>query len=550
VSPAKRFDPAQTMRINLPEEFRESVEEVAVGKAADEHAIDGIGATSFAARVRDEPVQIESTEYERLLQSIYDAVLITDSRGNISDYNRRSLEFFCFSPEELDGRSITELIAGIDEDIMAAIRSNLMERRFTLIEGNCVRRDLSTFPSEVAINRLDLDPEGRLCFFVRDISVRKRAQNALEDAVAHLGAHDLARSQFVNNVSHELRTPLTSMIYAITNMLRGVVGPVSDRVEHYLEMLQGDCKRLLATVSDILDLRKLETSELVLHRSHVPMERMVRRTAESLAVQADQKGVVFDLSIAPECGFVHCDVEKFERVMINIVGNAIKFTPSGGTVRVTLAPHPVRVSRMLLSVQDDGIGISAEALPRVTERYFTVGNQPSGSGLGLAISREIVELHGGRMGLQSPPPGAPQGTLVEIGLTKVTAPLVLIVDDDRAMVAALSEQISGQGYRVATSESGAQALASINASKPDLIVLDMMLPDAYDTELVLKLKAGTETGDIPILALTSAELERGKATVLTNFGVPFLTKPWAEAELLDRMEKLSMHLPPFAGRRI
>ena len=549
MSRGNRFDPAQTMRINLPKEHLEPAVDAEPTPRGRGRMADGIGATSFAAHARDDMVQIESTEYERLLQSIYDAVLITDSRGNISDYNRRSLEFFCFSPEELDGRSVTELIAGIDDDIMSAIRSNLVQRRFTLIEGNCVRRDLSTFPSEVAINRLDLDPEGRLCFFVRDISVRKRAQNALEEAVARLEAHDRARSQFVSNVSHELRTPLTSMIYAITNMLRGVVGPVSDRVEHYLEMLQGDCKRLLATVSDILDLRKLETSELVLHRSHVPMGRMVRRTAESLAVQADQKGVEFELSIAEECGFVNCDVEKFERVVINIVGNAIKFTPAGGTVRVALALHPVRVNRLLLSVQDDGIGIPPEALPRVTERYFTVGDQPSGSGLGLAISREIVELHGGRMALQSPPPGGQQGTLVEIGMGVVTPPLVLIVDNDKALLAALSEQISGQGYRVATSESGAQAMASIEASKPDMVVLDLMLPDTHGTELVLKIKAGADTGDIPILALTGTELERSKATVLTNFGVPFLMKPWGESELLDRIERLSMNLLPFSARR-
>jgi DNA-binding response OmpR family regulator len=92
-------------------------------------------------------------------------------------------------------------------------------------------------------------------------------------------------------------------------------------------------------------------------------------------------------------------------------------------------------------------------------------------------------------------------------------------------------------------------MASIEASKPDMVVMDLMLPDTHGTELVLKIKAGADTGDIPILALTGTELERSKATVLTNFGVPFLMKPWAESEVLDRIEKLSMNRVPFSSRR-
>ncbi|MBN1556836.1 MAG: PAS domain S-box protein, partial [Lentisphaerae bacterium] len=266
---SERDDTARTMRIALPEP--------APRPPPPAVKVRGASPTSFVARRLATEDDRRASDYKQLLESIYDGVIITDRKGRIVDFNSRAIDFLLKHGDELAGMRVIDFISGAGDDLLAAIHRNLKEHRYTLIEGRCIRSDGTTFPAEIAVNRIALDEGGQLCFLIRDITVRKRAQEDLEEAISRLEAHDRARSQFVSNVSHELRTPLTSMIYAVSNMLRGVVGPLSDNARRYLEMLEGDCRRLLTTVNDILDLRKIESNTLVLERSRVPFGMLVGR---------------------------------------------------------------------------------------------------------------------------------------------------------------------------------------------------------------------------------------------------------------------------------
>jgi len=489
-----------------------------------------------AVSLQDAPRGDRSDDYQKLLQSIYDAVLVTDAAGRILDHNSRATEFFFGGKGDLLGKNVVDLLSGATDTLLNEIQQNFKEHKFTLIDASCVRYDGSTFPAEVAVNRIDVDMEGELCFFVRDVSIRKRAQEALEDAVERLEEHDRARSQFVSNVSHELRTPLTSMIYAVTNMLRGVVGTLPDPVRRYLKILEGDCRRLLGTVNDILDLRKIESKSLTLARSRVPFSRLVRRSVESLRVQAEQKSLTVNVSSAHRHVFVNCDVQKMERVILNVVGNAIKFTPEGGEVSVVSSNDSQKPEHVLLSVEDTGVGIPPKAIPRVTERYFTVGKQPSGSGLGLAMSREIVELHDGTIVIKSPPAGAEGGTGVYISMPDTEPPVVLVVDDDQSVRDVLARQLSEQGYRVMASDNGVDALEQVEKSNPDIVVLDLALPGMEGSEVILKMRSSANTSHVPIIVVTGAHVGRAKAQILNSFAIPALSKPWQESELLDRIE--------------
>jgi len=532
------------MRINLPPLSKKKKRPD--GDAVTIHPSDsGVGVTSFA--LQSQQVGGTASPYERLLQSIYDAVLITDSEGMVLECNQRAVDFLRYSRGELLGLRVMRFICGVDESVMGSIRKNLLEHRYTLIEGTSRRKDGTTFPSEIAVNRLDLDATGRLCFFIRDISVRKRAQEALEEAVDKLEEHDRYRSQFISNVSHELRTPLTSMTYAITNMLKGVVGPLSDHANRYLEMLLGDCKRLLTTVNDILDLRKIESHTLTFAKTRVPFSRLVRRSANSLRVQAEQKSLDFQIYTGGGLWFVNCDAQKIERVVLNLVGNAIKFTPEGGSVSVTVCEEDTHDGFVRVMVDDDGIGIPKEAVSRVTDRYFTVGDQPSGSGLGLAISKEIVAMHTGDLSVESPVPGTTKGTRVAFRLPIAEPPTVLIVDDDPEVLRALDNQIVEHGYRVLAARCGEEALALVASESPDIIILDLVLPDIEGSEVILRLKGDSATVRIPILVLTGAHLSYAKADVLRNFGIPALSKPWDEVELLDGVANAFLSSEPFVA---
>ena len=470
------------------------------------------------------------TPFYKLLESVYDAVLITTREGKVLECNERAAEFFLMEPRELVGLPVVGLISGATDALLDTVNKNLESKKYTLVEARCKRSDGTSFAAEIAVNKVDMDAQGQLCFFVRDITVRQQAQSALEDAVERLQAHDRARMEFVSNVSHELRTPLTSMIYAVGNMLRGVVGPMPEKAFHYLERLQSDCHRMLATVNDILDLRQIENKTLELTKTVVPLGPVIREGAETLQVQADSKRIAMRFELS-ECElFCWCDAQKIERVVLNIVGNAVKFTPANGLISISLTQHPENPKHALLSVCDTGMGIPAEVLPKVSQRYFRVGDHVSGSGLGLAISREIVDLHGGKMEFASPVPGTDCGTAVYVSLPLAPKPTVVALSQDAETAAFLKERIVAQGYGLIFTESAKEALEVCFTRQPAVFVLDGRIADMDVRDVVLQLREENKTKRLPVIVLGLRTLDRAELELYRHFGIFYSTLPWREKD--------------------
>jgi PAS domain S-box-containing protein len=471
-----------------------------------------------------------NTPFYKLLESVYDAVFITTRPGKILECNERAAEFFQMEARELIGLPVISLISGATDALLDTINDNLESKKYTLVEARCKRADGTSFAAEIAINKVDLDAQGQLCFFVRDITVRQQAQSALENAVERLQAHDRARMEFVSNVSHELRTPLTSMIYAVNNMLRGVVGPMPEKAINYLERLQSDCHRLLATINDILDLRQIENKTLVLTKKVVPLGIVIREGAETLQVQADAKRIALRFDLAERELFCLCDSQKIERVVLNIVGNAVKFTPANGTITVSLTQNPKEPKMALLSVCDTGMGIPADVLPKVSQRYFRVGDHVSGSGLGLAISREIVELHGGKMEFASPVPGTDCGTAVYVDLPLTSKPTVVAISQDAETAAFVKARISAHGYGLIFTESAKEALEVCLTQQPAVFVLDSRITDMDVRDIVLQLREENKTKRLPVIVMGLRTPDRAEAELYRHFDIFYSTLPWREKE--------------------
>ena len=475
------------------------------------------------------------TPFYKLLESVYDAVLITTRGGKIIECNERASEFFLMDSKAFDGQDMISLISGATESLIDTINKNLVSKKFTLVEARCKRSDGTSFAAEIAVNQVNLDAQGQLCFFVRDITLRQQAQQALEDAVERLQAHDRARMEFVSNVSHELRTPLTSMIYAVSNMLRGVVGPMPEKALNYLERLQSDCHRLLATVNDILDLRQIENKTLVLTKAVVPLGQVIREGAETLQVQADAKRITMNFELGERELFCWCDAQKIERVVLNIVGNAVKFTPANGTITVSLAQHPEKPRLALLTVSDTGMGIPPEVLPKVSQRYFRVGDHVSGSGLGLAISREIVELHGGSMEFASPVPGTECGTAVYVSLLLGPKPMVVAVSQDAETAAFLREKVVAKGYGLLYTDSAREALEVCFTKQPAVFVIDRRMTDVDVRDMILQLRENVQTKRLPVIVLGLQTLDRNEVELYRHFGIFYSTLPWREKDLASSL---------------
>lgn len=369
-----------------------------------------------------------------------------------------------------------------------------------------------------------------------EIAQRTRAESELKQAIFKLEEHDRAKSEFVSNVSHELKTPLASMSYAIENILGGVVGAIPERLQTYIGMLRDDCRRLTNTIADILDLSRIDSHRLALRRTRLNLGRLTRRTLGHLQIQAEMAQQNLTLTTHDTTQFVFADAPKLERAIMNLVNNAIKYTAPGGHIEVVSQADPDQPGQVRLDVIDDGIGIPAEYLGRISERFFRVGEHVDGSGLGLAITRELVVLHGGSLAIASPPPGRARGTQATIRLPVCDPPFVLAVDDEATVRHVVQRQLRAAGFRCEVCPGGQAAYDAIVAHAPDVLIADLMMPGFSGLDLIGRLKADPSFRQIAMVVITGGELDLARRELLDRFGIPALGKPWQHHELIARVE--------------
>ena len=408
------------------------------------------------------------------LDAIGEAAFVTDADFRVVDCNARAIDLFR-APSR-------EALLGLD----AADFPN----------DHDLSVDGSTFVSETILHRL---ADGRVFVTLRDVSVRVESLHRLEEANERLRAAVRDRTEFVSNVSHELRTPLTSMSYALTNMTRGLCGPLPDKAKDYVGRLQVDVKRLLTTVNDILDLRQMENGTLTLRKSCVPLTKLFGEVVDSLSIQAQTKRQTLTLAPAPKEIYAEADRHKIERVCFNILSNAIKYTPEGGAIAVSVTEQD---GQALLRVDDNGIGIPPEALPRVSQRYFRVGDQVTGTGLGLSIVREIVTLHGGNLHIESPVPGTDCGTRVTATLPTCPGPLQVIVSGDDDLIEEVTQAAEAVGLSVRVDREAIDVPKGCEGVTPARFLLDGSLPESYLGDLVCQIRGDARLAPTPILILS------------------------------------------------
>jgi signal transduction histidine kinase len=209
---------------------------------------------------------------------------------------------------------------------------------------------------------------------------------------------DRLKEEFFSHISHELRTPLTAVREAVHLLQDGVPGPLAPRQARLVDITGDNTERVLRLVNQILDLSRLQAGLLGLDRRPVDLPRVVQRAVEQVRPHADARGLVLESNGTGVGGAVIGDEERLLQVVLNLVGNAIRFTPAGGAVRLHVSEESDDVE---LSVEDTGPGIPPDALPRIFDRYWQARGTRGGSGLGLAIVKSIVELHGGRVRAES-----------------------------------------------------------------------------------------------------------------------------------------------------
>jgi signal transduction histidine kinase/CheY-like chemotaxis protein len=392
-------------------------------------------------------------------------------------------------------------------------------------EDSYVRADGSEFPVEITSSPL-LDDDritGAVVVF-RDVTQRREV--------------DRMKNEFLSVVSHELRTPLTSIRGSLGLIASGALVELTPQAQRMVSIAVESSDRLTRLINDILDIERIQSGKLPM--SLVPQEaaELLEATATEMSAFAATAGV--RLVVEPGPGKVLADADRVVQTLTNLVGNAIKFSPEGGVVRLEAVASGDTVT---FGVHDNGRGIPEEKLLSVFEPFEQVDSsdarQKGGTGLGLAISRGIVERHGGRIWAESTPG---QGTSVRFYLPRVQeidpadgaaapdAPVVLVCDDDPATVTTFSAMLTEHGYRPIGATSGREALERARVSRPAAVLLDMVMPGTSGAQVLAELKASERTRQIPVVVV-SGQTPTGDPAVIES-AEEWLSKPVTEPRLI------------------
>jgi signal transduction histidine kinase len=394
------------------------------------------------------------------------------------------------------------------------------------------------------------------------------------EALAHSN-ENLARAtrlkdEFLANMSHELRTPLNAILGMAEGLQEGIFGKANALQVRALQTIERSGLHLLSLINDILDVAKIESGQIELEYNSVSINYLCSSSFVFVRQQALQKHIQLETKLAPDLTNAFVDERRMRQVLINLLNNAVKFTPEGGTVTLSASLLPkaddeTQPSYLRIAVQDTGIGIAPENINRLFQPFVQIdgalNRKYAGTGLGLALVKQIVELHGGRVELTSELgtgscftidlPCEPEPILVgdspisrqsKTGQNDVPAKvaddprslrLILLAEDNEANIITISSYLNAKGYRVISAKNGREAIAMACTESPDLILMDIQMPEMDGFEAIRRLRDDPNFSNTPILALTALAMEGDRERCLEVGANDYLSKPVRLKELAE-----------------
>jgi PAS domain S-box-containing protein len=533
--------------------------------------------------------QIESSKSQAILESIADGVMVSDATGRVILFNAASERILGISRDEAVGRAIEDMqglysAAGVNwvNQVREWHASSEARQRTPVLSQRI------EFTGERRFVNVSIAPVTMSDEYLGSVSVFRDITREVEA--------DRTKSEFVSTVSHELRTPMTSIKGYADLLLMGAAGQVNETQQRFLSVIKSNADRLSVLVNDLLDISRIESGRVKLDLKPLSIESVIEQVATTLRGRIDEKNLTLRLSLPEEeLPRVYGDRDRVIQVLTNLVSNAYQYTPPGGTITVRARLNEAQLPAgnatpagpmVQIDVNDTGIGIATENQPKVFERFFRVDDpnvqEFPGTGLGLAIVRSLVEMHDGRIWLEST---VGVGTTFSFTLRAVTSevldaspfedalpsldlpPLprliatpetvqavvsqelgpettngqrrILVVEDDRDIAELISRSLTASGYEVSVASRAKDALEQARTRQPDLITLDIYLPDADGFEVLQQLKTDVTTAAIPVVIVSVMPDHREG---LRLGAVDYLTKPIDQGRLVSAVNRV-LHGP-------
>jgi signal transduction histidine kinase len=485
-----------------------------------------------------EEAENKRTQLEQVFASTSDGFLVVDLGGRIVGFNRQGGELLGIVPDEVVGRSFQHLVEMLgpavawEEGDGQALLAMVDSGRPAAAAGDLELRapEPRTLGWQAAPMRDLLGETVGVTFTLNDVTRQREI--------------DRMKTEFVSTVSHELRTPLTSIKGSLHLLLSDPALQLDATQRQLVDISVKNTDRLIRLITNILDISKIEAGHIQLDLGMHRVEEFVSVAVDGIVAFAESRSITIETEVAGDLPLVRVDVDRMVQVVTNLLSNAIKFSPQGSTVTVTAS----RAGRHLdLRVTDRGRGIAAEDMGKLFKKFQQLDGSNvrsvGGTGLGLAICRGIVEEHGGSIGVEShlgrgatfkvtvPLPAA-EGAAGTDGAEPGSGhgPLILVVDDEPDIRTLLRDQLELEGFRVLEAGRALEAVEIARERQPDLITMDLMLPDLDGFEAIRLLRGNARTRETPVVILSAMELGDDDTRALGP--TVHLAKPFSRADLL------------------
>ncbi|UNU21583.1 PAS domain S-box protein [Microcoleus vaginatus PCC 9802] len=419
----------------------------------------------------------------------------------------------------------------------------------------------------------------------QELTERQQAQQQLTERNQQLGAsnEELARAtrlkdEFLANMSHELRTPLNAILGMSEGLQEQVFGIVNEQQIKALQTIERSSSHLLELINDILDVAKIESGQMELDCTPVSINHLCQSSLAFIKQQALQKRIQLEIQMPLNLPDLLIDERRMRQVLINLLNNAVKFTPNGGRITLEVSrqqrpadpdsadspPHFLVKETLRIAVIDTGIGIAPEHINKLFQPFIQIdgalNRQYTGTGLGLALVKRIVELHGGQVGLTSTV-GVGSCFTIDLPCTACApssvylesqtepriepsqpeeggSPLILLAEDNEANITTISSYLRAKGYRILLAKNGEEAIALAKSENPNLILMDIQMPGMDGLEAMQRIRSDPNLVDLPIIALTALAMTGDRDRCLAAGANDYLTKPVKLKQLASTIQQL------------